>query len=538
VRILNSSGRAISLRKGSTITELETVNIVEPEQDAASLPREDSSDRWKEDLIRDSDSDVGEDMREEIRDILGEFSDCFSKTEFDLGRTTLVKHRVDTGDSRPVRQALRRQPLTYLPEIDRQLEELRRQGVIEPSASPWASNLVIVAKKDGSLRMCVDYRGVNNVTRKDSYPLPRITDCLDALGSATYFSTFDLRSGYFQIAMEEDDKDKTSFLTRRGTFRFTAMPFGLCNAPATFQRLMDVVTVGLNYEICLVYLDDIILFSHSIPEHLVRLRMLLERLRRANLKLKPSKCHLLRRRVNFVGHVISAGNIATETEKVEQVSAWPRPKDVTEVRSFVGLVSYYRRFIKDFATVAAPLHALTAKNARFHWKEECEAAFEELKLRLVTSPVLAMPADEGEYRLDTDASNLAIGAVLSQVQDGEERVIAYASRMLSTPERNYCVTRKELLAVVHFTKQFRPYLLGREFLIRTDHSALRWLKLTPEPIGQQARWLERLEEFNFRIEHRPGRKHGNADALSRRPCQCHRRVNVTEATPTWTMRER
>jgi transposase InsO family protein len=387
--------------------------------------------------------------------------------------------------------------------------------------------------------MCIDYRGVNNLTRKDSYPLPRISDCLDALGAATYFSTFDLRSGYFQIAMDENDMDKTSFITRRGTFRFTSMPFGLCNAPATFQRVMDVVLTGLNYEICLVYLDDIILFSHTVSEHLVRLCQLLNRLRGANLKLKPSKCHLLKKTVTFLGHVVSAGSIATDPAKIIQVREWPTPRDVTEVRSFVGLCSYYRRFIQSFSQIAAPLHALTGKHAKFQWTQECDEAFTELKRRLITSPVLAMPADEGEYTLDTDASNQAIGAVLSQIQNGNEKVIAYASRMLSGPERNYCVTRKELLAVVFFTKQFRPYLLGRKFVIRTDHSALRWLKSTPEPIGQQARWLERLEEFDYQIEHRPGKSHNNADALSRRPCrQCHKDLGKDDAATVGSNTER
>src|SRR5437867_9987142 len=240
------------------------------------------------------------------------------------------------------------------------MEEL---GIIEPAASPWASNLVVVTKKDGSLRLCVDFRGVNNVTRKDSYPLPRIADCLDALGSANYFSTFDLRSGYFQIAMEEDDRDKTAFLTRRGSYRFTAMPFGLCNAPATFQRLMDVVTIGLNYEICLVYLDVIILFSRTIEEHLLRLKLLLNRLRGANLKLKPSKCFLLQKKVNFLGHVISEGSIATDPAKIEQVRSCPRAQNTTETRSFIGSASYYRTFVNQSANVAAPLHAMAAKNA-------------------------------------------------------------------------------------------------------------------------------------------------------------------------------
>ena len=518
VRVLNPSNRAVTLHKGSVLTTLDPVAVIDNSQPDRPTSE---SDEWMNDLISKVDVDVSSQEKSELKRLLSEYSDCFSKSEFDLGQTTLVKHKIETGDNHPVRQALRRQPLAYREEIDRQLGDMLKLRIVEPSASPWASNIVIVAKKDGSLRFCVDYRGVNKITVKDSYPLPRITDCLDALGSATYFSTFDLRSGYFQIAMDEADRDKTSFVTRRGSFRFTSMPFGLCNAPATFQRLMDVVMAGLKYEVCLVYLDDIVLFSNSIEEHLVRMRQIFDRLRYANLKLKPSKCHLLRRQVTFLGHVVSEGKLATEPAKIECVQSWPVPENVAEVRSFVGLCSYYRRFVKDFAQVAAPLHALTGNNVHFQWTAECQAAFVELKKLLTTSPVLTMPTDDGEYRLDTDASNLAIGAVLSQIQSGEERVIAYASRMLSGPEKNYCVTRKELLAVVYFLKQFRPYLLGREFTIRTDHSALRWLRSTPEPLGQQARWLERLEEFSYKIEHRPGRRHGNADAMSRRPCrQC------------------
>jgi len=396
-----------------------------------------------------------------------------------------------------------------------------KQDIIEKSNSPWSSNIVVVKKKDHTLRMCIDYRRLNDVTVKDSYPLPRIADCLDALSAGKYFSAFDLRSGYYQVAMDDVDKDKTSFVTRSGLYRFKVMPFGLTNAPATFQRLMDLTMAGLNYSICLVYLDDIILMSKTIEEHLERLRLILDRLRGAGLKLKPSKCHLLQKTIHFLGHVVSEDGVATDPSKIEAVRDWPEPLNVTEVRAFIGLCSYYRRFVKDFAKIAEPLHKLTGKNSRFQWSEDCHAAFVELKNRLISAPILAMPQDEGSYRLDTDASNDSIGAVLSQVQESQERVIAYASRLLSRAERNYCVTRRELLAVVYFCKQFRNYLLGRRFLIRTDHSALRWLRNMPDPVGQQARWLEILEEFQFDIEHRPGRRHCNADGLSRRPCrQC------------------
>jgi len=275
------------------------------------------------------------------------------------------------------------------------------------------------------------------------------------------------------------------------------MPFGLCNAGATFQRLMDIVMSGLHLDVCLVYLDDIIIFSKSIDEHLERLMRVLDRLRSAGLKLKPEKCALFKRSVTFLGHVVSQARIATDPVKTKAVAEWPTPTSLKELRSFVGLASYYCRFVKGFADIAAPLHALAKKGQMFCWSTEAQTAFETLKGALISPPVLAMPNDIGEMILDTDASDATIGAVLSQVQDGVEKVIAYASRSLDKRECNYCVTRKELLAVVHFVKYFKQYLMGRQFRIRTDHAALTWLRHTPDPVGQQGRWLEILEEYDF-----------------------------------------
>jgi len=294
---------------------------------------------------------------------------------------------------------------------------------------------------------------------------------------------------------------------------------------------MDLALHRLNFYMCLVYLDDIIVYSTTVEEHLVRLKKLFDRLRTANLKLKPSKCHLLRTEIKFLGHVVSAKGVSTDPSKIEAVRNWPVPEDVHEVRSFLGLTSYYRRFVPTFAEIAAPLHVLTMKNRKFEWTTQCDHAFTKLKYALISSPILAMPNDNDSFLLDTDACDVSIGAVLSQVQGGVERVIAYASRSLSKPEKNYCVTRKELLAIVCYTKAIRQYLLGRQFVIRTDHSALQWLRSTPEPIGQQVRWCETLEKFDFKIVHRPGRLHGNADAFSRKPCrQCgNNGTNITTA---------
>lgn len=309
-----------------------------------------------------------------------------------------------------------------------------------------------------------------------------------------------------------------AFCTPEGLFEFNVMPFGLCNAPATFQRLMDSVLAGLHWKTCLVYIDDIIVVGKSFDEHLCNLQAVLERLRQAGLKLHPHKCHLLRHKVTYLGHVVSAQGIAPDPDKTNTVNLWPIPQSAKEVQQFLGLANYYRRFIKDFASLAKPLHRLTEKGRAFTWTQESDHAFNALKQKLTSAPILALPNWSKPFLLDTDASETAIGAVLSQVHDdGSEYVIAYASRLLSKQERNYCVTRKELLAVVTFLQHFRPYLIGSLFTIRTDHSALTWLQNFKQPEGQLARWLEKLQEFQFTIVHRPGRAHANADALSRQP---------------------
>ena len=542
VRVMNTTHAPVMISKGTTISELQPIEPVIARSAAEETRSTAMSAQVIEDMMSHVDSSIPEGTRAELRCVLEEYSDVFSKDEWDLGRTSLVTHSIDTGDNRPIRQQMRRYPPAHLQAIDQHIADMRKQGIIEPTRSPWASNIVLAKKKDGTLRCCVDYRQLNAITRKDAYPLPRTDACLDAMSGSRWFTTFDLRSSYHQVAMDPADSDKTAFVTRRGMFKFRTMPFGLCNAGATFQRLMDLMLTGLNLEVCLVYLDDIIIYSSSLDQHLERLVQVLERLRQSDLKLKPSKCRLMQLRVNFLGHVVSGDGIATDPEKVRLVVEWPVPRQLRDLRGFLGLTSYYRRFVKHYADIAAPLNALTKKGRTFIWTSECQTAFERLKEALSTPPVLAMPDNDSPFILDTDASDCAIGSVLSQVQGGQERVIAYAGRALSRNEINYCVTRKELLAVVNFTRYFRQYLLGKPFTIRTDHAALSWLKKTPEPIGQNARWLELLGEYEYNVVHRPGARHGNADAISRRPClnrpscsACHpetaRCANVTAGSP-------
>ena len=371
------------------------------------------------------------------------------------------------------------------------------------------------SEKNKSLRFCIDYRQLNRITTQDSYPLPLIDNCLNALQGSTWFSTLDLRAGYYNIPVAEADKDKTAFITRSGCYRFNVMPFGVTGAPSLFQRLMDFVLCGLSYITCLVYLDDIIVFGRTFDEQLIRLREVFGRIRQANLKLKPSKCSLFRRNVAFLGHVVSEKGIAMQPEKVQAIRDWPPCQNLTELRAFLGTTGYYRRFVKNFSAIAAPLFGLMKKGVRFHWTAECQQAFDTLKLRLMTEPILALPNDEGTYVVDTDASDFGLGAVLSQEQFGTEKVIAYASRTLNAAEIKYETTRKELLALVYGLKQFRQYLTGRHFVIRSDHAALSWLRRTPEPMPQLARWLTFIEEFDYEVVHRKGRSHANADGLSR-----------------------
>jgi len=469
-------------------------------------------------LFVNNSKNLNEGQREIFIDFLEEFQDVFSK-EVIAGNCDVVEHVINLKDSLPIKQVPRRIPFQMREEVNKIIEDMRKQGVIEESQSPWMSPAVLVKKKDGTIRFCVDYRKLNSKTVKDSFPLPRIDGILDQLSGNTWFSTIDLKSGYWQIKINSKDREKTAFSIGNGLWQFTVMPFGLCNAPATFQRLMEKVLHGLLSKICLVYLDDIIIFGKNFNEMLNNLKMVFLRIRSVNLRINPEKCVLFEKHVKYLGHIVSSEGVTTDPEKIAAVREWPIPHTKKQLRSFLGFSSYYRKFIKGFSSLAKPLYTLTENKNKFIWEDKCQDAFDELKRVLSSSPVLSFPREEGEFILDTDASNIGIGAVLSQKQEGKEKVIAYYSRVLNKPERNYCVTRRELLAIVNSLKFFRHYLLGRKFLIRTDHVSLKWLMSFRELEGQLARWLERLQQYDFDVVHRKGLSHKNADGLSRRLCE-------------------
>ena len=528
ISVTNVGDRPCDVRQGTTLAKMVPIGggeICETRRVAAEpvVAGERGLPDYLKEMAERSTADMEGDDKDKVVDLLVKYQDVFSSSEFDIGRTTWVKHSIETGEAPPIRQCLRRSSPEQREEVERQVQELLAKGLIQPSDSPWASPVVLVTKKDGSKRLCLDYRKVNEVSRHDAYPLPRIDDSLDALGNAKYFSTLDMASGYWQVEMDKDARSKSAFVTHSGLYEWNVLPFGLCNAPSTFERLMERVLAGLRWETLLVYLDDVIVFGNTVAESVARLEAVLIRFRSAGLKLKPSKCNLFRKQVSYLGHVVSSEGIHTDPSKIEAVKDWRAPRTPKQVRSFLGLASYYRRFIRGFAEIAAPLHRLTEKMTRFEWTDECDGAFEQLKAALVSAPILSYPRAAGKYILDTDASAFAIGAVLSQEQEGEEKVIAYGSKALTKPERNYCVTRRELLAIVVFLKKYRHYVGGSQVRVRTDHGSLRWLCNFKNPEGQLARWLEVLSTFDIELEYRQGRRHQNADGLSRIPCrQCDR----------------
>ena len=484
-------------------------------------------------LLERASSDLDNLQKSQLANTLLEFVDLFPIPGSALtGHTDAVEHTIDTGDSPPVRCAPRRMSPQKIKQEEVCVDEMLSGGQIEPSDSLWSAPVVLVTKKDGGTRFCVDYRWLNLATVKDAYQLPRIDDTLDMLAGKRWFSTLDLASGYWQVSLSPEAKCKTAFETHSGLFQFRVMPFGLCNAPATFERLMDRVLQGLRWYRCLVYLDDIISFGTTFDDSLDNLTLIFERLCSYGLQLKSTKCHLFQSSVAFLGHVVGRNGLECDPRKIEDVKSWPFPDCLKSVRQFLGFVGYYR---PGFADLAEPLFALTGKDVPFIWRPVCAAVFTKLRDAMVRAPILAFPTESGDYVLDRDASNFGLGGVLSQIQNGVECVIAYCSHALRPSQRKYCTTKREMLAVVSMCIQFRSYLRGSKFTLRTDHKSLVWLHRFKDTEGMMARWLHTLHQFQLTIVHRAGNDHGNADGLSRAPTdpcrQCTRvecpRVNAS-----------
>ena len=458
------------------------------------------------------------------RRLLLEFHSVFSLEPNEMGCTDTTEHVIEVTNSEPFRERFRRIAPPMVDEVRQHIQEMLDGGAIHPSQSPWCNAVVLVRKKDGSLRFCIDFRKLNERTRKDAYPLPRMQEQMESMVGTRHFSCIDLKSGFWQVKMAEESRQYTAFTVgSMGVYEFLRMPFGLCNAPATFQHLMQECLGELNLTYTLIYLDDVIVFSSTPEEHLVRLRAVLERFLEHGLKLKPSKCHFFRTEIDYLGHKVSADGMTPGTDNVKGIAEMAPPTTVTEVRRFLGATGFYRRFIKGYAKIAKPLSDLLAgdnsklKGERVDISPEALVAYEELKMRCMTSPVLAFANFEKPFLLETDASKEGLGAVLSQKQDdGRYHPVAFASRALHGGEKNYHSSKLEFLALKWaITEQFREYLQYGPFVVRTDNNPLTYVLTTPNLDAIGHRWVAALADFDMSIEYLKGTDNKVADTLSR-----------------------
>lgn len=467
-------------------------------------------------------SHLNQEEKTKLFTAIQEYEDVFYRDGTDLSFSNVIKHNIETKDEFPVYTKSYRYPFIHKQEVEKQISDMLTKGIIRPSTSPWCSPIWIVPKKiDASgkqkWRLVVDYRKLNEKTVDDKYPLPNITDILDKLGRCQYFTTLDLTSGFHQIEVHPKDVPKTAFSVEHGLYEFIRMPFGLKNAPATFQRVMDHVLRNLIGKCCLVYMDDIIIFSTSLQEHVENLKKVFAALRKANLKIQLDKSEFLKKEVEFLGHIVTDQGVKPNPNKIDAIKRWPLPKNQKELKGFLGILGYYRRFIRDFAKITKPLTAQLRKGEVVEQTSLFVKTFEKCKELLTQSNILQYPDMEQPFILTTDASNFVLGAVLSQGPVGKDKPVAFASRTLTKTEEKYSAIEKELLAIVWATQYFRPYLFGRKFTLYTDHQPLTYALNLKTPNTRLVKWRLRLLEYDFEIIHRPGKQNVVADALSRIP---------------------
>ena len=456
-----------------------------------------------------------------LKELIHKYDEVFPvELPKELPPRRLIEHeiKVDSQTKPPSKPPYR---LSFIEqeELKKQLQILSDSKLIRPSASPFGSPVLFAKKKSGELRMCVDFRALNNITVKNRYPLPRIDDMLDQLSNATVFSKLDLTSGYWQVRVKDEDIAKTAFTTKYGHYEFMVMPFGLCNAPATFQYLMNSIFQEFLDKFVVVYLDDIMVYSRNIEEHLHHLELVFKKLKENRLYVKLKKCEFLKSSVEYLGHIVGNNSIKPDTNKVEAIQQWPVPKDSKEVMSFMGLANFYRKFVKDFSNITVPLTNIMGKKSKFYWGNDQEIAFKQIKEALSSQPVLKLPSRLGRFRVHTDASEYAIGAVLEQedLEYKNIKPVAYFSMKLHGAQVRYATHIKELYAIVKSLENWRQYLEGSQFDVFTDHYSLQFLRSQPSLTKLQARWVEKLSEFDFQLFHKPGRTNVVADALSRKP---------------------
>lgn len=533
--IFNPNDTPVKIYRRSTLGHLcphliEVVNVVhdptatKPETEATAL-------RTGPPAVDLTDSDLSHDQKDRLMAFLTEYRQVFANTDAEIGRTSVSKMSINTGDHPPIKQRPYRVGPVQKDIIDAHVQRMLNQKVIVESDSPWSSPVVLVKKKGAPsgqstdpdhYRFCIDFRKLNLATVKDAYPLPVISESIDEIGSskATVFSSLDLRSSYHQVELNPTDGStlRTAFQTPSGgLYHFETVPFGLTNAPSLFQRVMEKLMRGAHHSYCLIYIDDLLVFSSDFEQHLVHLGEVFDRLLAAGLTLKPSKCSFAKKEVHYLGFIIDRHGIRPDEGKVKIIKEFPAPRSVTEVKSFLGLANYYRRFVKGMAEIAAPLNRLTKKGVDFVWSDECQASFNAIKERLISEPILAYPRFDKPFIIQCDASAWACGAILCQEIDGKEQVVCYAGRKFNDAETRYSASERELLAVLFGVKTFKPYIYGRRFRLVTDHFALKWIMSLKDPTGRLGRWSLQLQDLDFEIVHKSGPANSNADAISRMP---------------------
>ena len=454
--------------------------------------------------------------------LVEEFSDVFQDKLPGLPPKRDIEHVIDTGDAAPISRPPYKMSPRELDELRRQLKELLDLGLIRPSSSPWGAPVLFVRKKNGEMRMCIDYRAVNRLSKRISTPLPRIDECLERLHGMRYFSKLDLRSGYHNLRLREEDIPKTAFNTRYGSFEWLVLSFGLMNSPPVFQSWMNSI-VGAEYldRCAMVYLDDCLVFSKTKEQHEKDVRAILEKFRAAKVIANAKKCEFFKTELEFVGHQVTANGVLPSKSKVKAIQDWPVPTNVQEVRQFIGLGSHYRRFVRDFAAIAAPLTDLTkgtgAKKRAISWSAACQQAFEEIKARMTAAPVLKPPNPDAPYVIEVDSSDYAVGGVLLQKdEDGFMHPVAFESKKLSATERAYPAQERELLAILHALRIWRCFIDGRPFTVFSDHHPLKYFRTKTKPTPRLTRWIAELELYDPDIQYKPGKDNHIPDLLSRR----------------------
>ena len=524
LRLFNPTKEAINLfanTKVATVSTLsEEVICVINSQFKNSPPAENITENFREQIHKNvQKSEFGEVIKQKLIKLLTTFHDIFSKHDFDLGRTDILEYEIDTGENAPVQSNPYGVAINRRPAYQEKLQKLIKYDLVEPSKSQYSSPVVIVPKPDKDFRMCIDYRKLNFITKSDRFSTPKISDVLDTMSGSTVFTSLDFSQSFYQVKLAEKDRHKSAFINYdRTLYQWKVCPMGMKNSGAVLCRLLSLVFQNIQWSFIACYVDDLVVFSKDINEHFEHLEEVFVRIRNAKLKLKLSKCHFAQKEIKLLGFFVSKNGIRCDPEKTKCVETIKTPKTQKHVRQFLGFVSYFRRFIKDFAKIAHPLTQLLKQSAikSLNWTPECNTAFEVLKDALIKSPILALPDLHKQYILHVDACGVALGAFLSQkLETGGEVVIAYASRNLQPAELKFPIIEKEALALIWGINYFRSYLFGSKFLVYTDHKPLRYMATTKNPSMRLQRWAASLSEYDFEIVFIPGKENVVADALSR-----------------------